>query len=211
MKTEVDSVCTEYLVSYGLAGTLGRFVAELPDEVFERGAMVEVLSDRGKEKGRVLRTVKGALLPVTLRHIPGKILRLLPEAAETLDRPSLWQKVEAFLKRTAHPVQILELEIIDEPTTLVLHLLQLREFDIRNFTSGLSKELALPIVLENLTKEEESCGSGGCGSGGCSTGGCKSKGKCGSGCGSNKQFANQWKDYFAERRKMMETRRVALN
>jgi cell fate regulator YaaT (PSP1 superfamily) len=217
---------TEYLVSYGTAGALGRFVAANGD-AFTRGDRVLVRSDRGQEVGSVVFVGNGHPLTLPLMPVPGELLRRLTSEDEMKLDQITEQGQEAFaLARrmatdAAIPVEIVDVETIAEPLTFALHFLKFGPADLRPLVSQLSKRTNAYILLHDLTvpQEKGGCGDGGCGSGGgCGDGGCGSGGggcSTGGGCGtcsagSQASFEKEWDAYFAERRTEMEKRRISL-
>lgn len=212
---------TEYLVSYGSAGILGRFLAA-DGQVYARGERVLVQSERGQEIGSVVLPGKGESLALPFVPLPGQLLRRLTVEDESRLEQMAPQGQVAFnlareiIAKQALPVELLDVEIIAEPLTFVLHHLRFGELDWRPVVHQLSTQLDAFVLLQDLTAPQEeggcgSCGEGGCGDGGCGDGGC-STGGCGSGCGtgSAESFAADWNAYFAERRSEMERRRISL-
>jgi cell fate regulator YaaT (PSP1 superfamily) len=205
----------EYLLSYGALGDFGRFRSARPLGC-RRGDRAVVRSPRGLEVAEVLQ-------PATPRHarfLPnttvGDLLRLATPADEE-NVAALRQRAAAILERGASllaeldlPVALLDAEVLLDGEHVVLHHLRWDECDVRPFVSTLSREFALHIALQDLTRadalavaeESRGCGrcgiEGGCGS--CDSGGCSS---CGSGS------ADEVKAYFAGLREQME-RRVPL-
>src|SRR5438132_12352818 len=64
----------EYLVAVGAAGTLGRFIA-MPSLRVQRSDEVIVKTDRGLERGAVLRPVESDQVILPYRPPPGELVR----------------------------------------------------------------------------------------------------------------------------------------
>jgi hypothetical protein len=212
----------EYLVAIGAAGILGRFVAR-PSVQVVRGDEVVVKTDRGLERGIVLRQVDADEGQLAYRPPPGELLRPLGSADRrrledlTLELNDLFDQARQVASELALPLEIVDAEPVLEPRGFVFHLLRLAEVDLRPWTSRLSTSASAYVYIQDLTNPAAlhaghgcgTCGQGGCGNCG-SEGGCGSGG-CGSGCstGNREDFERDWKAYFAELREQMG-RRVQL-
>jgi hypothetical protein len=200
----------EYLLSYGLRGAFGRFRAT-ETLGLERGDRVVVRSPRGIEAATVL-------CPARPRHahfLPNTTLspllrRLAPADEAALERSQqrgleLLQSAAELAARLELPLELLDAEVLLDSEHAVLHHLRWADADLRPFVSSLSRQFAVRLTLEDLTRPQPEehgcghCGEGGCGS--CGAGGC---GSCGS--ASSKELAA----YFAGLRTQMERQRVPL-
>jgi hypothetical protein len=201
----------EYLLTYGVLGDFGRFHSPRPLSC-SRGDRAVIRTPRGLEIGAVLRpatpghahflpnTSVGALLRLTTTDDERTAVRLQARTAEFCDEAS----------RTAGaldlPLAILDAEMLLDGEHAVLHFVRWQDCDIRPLISGLSKQFALSVLVQDLTHApEEHHGCGDCGSGGCGDCG---PGGCGS-CGSAKPAEVQ--EYFAGlREKMIQQNRMPL-
>lgn len=211
---------TPYLVSYGNSGRLGCFIAENPDMQYQRGARVLLRSERGEEAGVVLCEGSGAHLPEGIQLTPGHILQ--PLACEKSQCDAHQQKANEwfddarqYFKSLFVPMQLIDAELLLEPATVILHVVQFAHVDLASLEQQLQQRWQTRVVLQDLTNAQaldeateaagcgscgSGCGSGGCGAGGCSTGGCQSS------LSENRQFERDWREYFAELRQAMERR-----
>lgn len=212
---------THYLVSYGSSGQLGCFVAENPDIRYQRGTQVLLRSERGQEAGIVLCEGSGANLPDGVQITPGLILQ--PLACEKNQGDAHLKSVndrfedaQQYFKSLFIPMQLIDLELIQEPATVVLHVVQFAHVDLHALEKQLQQRWQTRVMLHDMTNTEAleeaieagscgSCGSG-CGSGGCGEGGGCSTGGCQSSLSENRQFERDWREYFAELRQAMERR-----
>jgi len=204
----------EYLVSYGLLGEFGRFRASRPLAA-RRGTRAVIRSHRGVEAGTVLCSAT----PRHARYLPnttvGQLLRLVsPEDEQKLRL--LRQRGQEVLQRAALladqlqlPLEWLDGEMLLDGEHVVLHHLRGGDCDVRPLVSTLSREFALHVLLQDLTRpvepapaedEEHGCGRENCGAGNC--GSCGTEGGCGS-CGAPSDDAQS---YFAGLRQKMEQR-----
>jgi hypothetical protein len=209
-----------YLISYGSCNFLGRFVPKDSAQAFQRGNRVIVQSERGRELGTVLTQTDELALPASLKHVPGEIIGLAEQAdeanAQALAEKSVavFADARAILGDLALSLEVIDAEVICEPETYVFHVVRIGETVLQLVQETLAKRFQVPILFHDLTdravagkRAEASCGREGCGGGGCgSKGGC-ANGTCGSGCGSSKDFPDQWRAYFAEQRAQMELRK----
>jgi len=205
---------SEYLVSHGCTGELGRFRAA-GTEAFRRGVHVVVRSQRGLELGEVL-------CPCTPRHVRsmpdafvGELLRPATAEDETIaaglfDRTQ--QLFEDGRRLTAElnlPLEIFDVEVALDGHQVTLFYVRWQECDERPLVRALSQKYEALVALRDLglPAGATGCGRPNCGSkeGGCTTcgtGGCSS-------CG--KTMGKDVKEYFAGlRQKMEERRRVSL-
>lgn len=219
---------TNYLVSYGANGQLGCFVAEDPQKQYQRGNWVLVRSDRGQEAGLVLCEGGGTSLPSGVQITPGLIIK--PLVCEKSECEAYWKKVnerfedaQQLFKSLFVPMQLVDVELIIEPATVVLHVVQFAHVDLAGLEKQLWQRWQTNVLLHDITNAEAleektssgggcgscSSGGGGCGSGGCGEGGgggCSTGGGCQSSLSENRQFDRDWRDYFAELRQAMERR-----
>jgi hypothetical protein len=209
-----------YLISYGACGTLGCFIASEQAEQYPRGSQVMVRTERGKEAGTVLCKGSPHILPSGLQLHPGQILgkydqheqsdqeRLRLLGQEVLGIATYLTK-ELFL-----PVKLIDVEAVSMPDSVVLHVLQFGQVDLKTLQMELSKRCQVQVMIYDVTNPEplEVVSESGCGS--CSNGGC-GEGSCGSGaCGScsssesPQRFQDDWQKYFTELRQVMERRHL---
>jgi cell fate regulator YaaT (PSP1 superfamily) len=205
---------TEYLVSHGSAGAIGRFRCE-PPIACRRGDSVVIRTERGLELGVVL-------CPATTRHehllkdAPAGALLRHPTAEDEQIAAVLRERQQLLFddaRRLAAELQ-LPLEVLDVEATLdghqvTLYYLRWAECDERPLVSALSRKHEALVAMRNLALPEgaSGCGRPDCGhdKGGCSS--CSSGG-CGT-CG--KTIGKDVQEYFAGLRRQMESsRRVSL-
>lgn len=205
----------QYLVAYGVQRNLGYFTADAGTGSFSRGDTVAVRSDRGVEEGVVLAVCP----PGEYGMLPGLSAgSLLGMAASLLAKPvqisaATSEHLLSQARELAHdlflPLSIIDIEVLLNPMTAILHVLFFSTFDYLSFLTALTSRWSMKVMIQDHTNPEalaeetksgcQSCGSGGCGSEKCSTGGCSS-GSCGSGAGTAAQFQKQWNEYLAEAR-----------
>ncbi len=211
---------SEYLVSYGVAGYFGRFVAGLP-MACRRGDPVVIRSHRGVEVGQVLCEATVGHAHLLGEGRVGELLRRVepPDEARAAALGDETLAAYEFARRLAQelhlPFEVLDIEALWEPRSFILHYLGDRG-DPRNLVSTLAKQFdayielheTMPAILaeEEIPVESGTCGNGSCGTcgstgGSCGTGGC---GSCGSGCGSSEE--TDWQSHFAELRLKMDRR-----
>jgi cell fate regulator YaaT (PSP1 superfamily) len=203
----------EYLVSYGSAGYVGRF-QPVGAAAYRRGDRVVLHTRRGVEVGTVLSGAAGGYGDAWSDPLAGELLRPATPADEApgADPAEAFATARQLAADLGLAIEVIDVETVAEPPTVVLHYLGRPGADLRPFVSGLARHYAASVELLDLTApaaEEHgcgSCGSGGCGSGGC--GDCGSGGGCGSGCGAGKaeEFARDWQAHFAELRARMDQR-----
>ncbi len=192
----------EYLLSTGLLGELGRYrsACDLP-----RGGRAVVRTPRGLEAGTVLREVTARLAGMMPDTPVGEVVRPLGDE----DAPVLRSRDLAAVALVAHAerlgVALLDAEVLFDGARGVLYHAGMHAEALRPIVRELSREYRLTLGTENLGQSPAA--SGGCGEGGCGDGGCGSGGGCGT-CGTT--TADDVRDYFAELRGRMETRRVPL-
>ena len=212
----------EYLLNYGALGDFGRFSAVTP-LACRRGQRAVVRGPRGVEMATVLgeaRPGHAAFLPDTT---VGQLLRLATPHDEDEERRCrergglLLDEARKRAAESALPLEALDVEYLLDGEHAVLHYVRWDDFDPRPFVSGLSRQFAVRLTLEDLTNagaaghheaEQEhghGCGRPGCGSesgGGCGSegGGCGTGGGC-STCGLKNVV--DLKAYFAKLREQM--------
>jgi hypothetical protein len=206
----------EYLLSYGALGDFGRFRAVRPLDC-RRGDRVVVRSPRGLEIAEVLQPAT----PRQARYLPnttvGQLLRRATpddnaaEAAQQRRGSEILRRGTALIGEMDLPLEVLDVEVLLDGEQAVLHHLHWAECDVRPFVSTLSREFALHIRLQDLTRagalapEEETHGCGKCGiAGGCGSCGAGGCGSCGS------ADADEVRAYFAGLRQQMERRTPLL-
>lgn len=189
---------SEYLVHYGAEGFLGRFSAP-PGVRCQRGDRVMVKSHRGLELG----TVRCEATPGHAHFLPdrlrGEIIRLVLEEEVLLTDRSIFDEACRLAEESQLPITVVDVEVILEPRTIVVHYLRHGSGSLRPLVKELSKQFHALVELQDLNlgiateygdseyerycnssrKVAGSCGSGGCGNGGCGNGGC-GNGGCGS-------------------------------
>src|SRR5262245_53311942 len=205
----------EYVVSYGCLGDLGRFRPERALDC-RRGDLAVVRSPRGVEVGQVLCLASSQ----HARFLPaeaGPLLRLAtPEDERAALRArrlgqEIFDEARQQAESLALPLEVIDAEVLLDSDHFVLHFIRFADCDLRDLVSALSKQFAMHVLLQDLTKGDTSheehgcgsCGSGGCGSGGCGSGGCGTK-SCGS-CSSGAK-AEDVRAYFAGLREQMLSR-----
>ena len=179
-------VTTEYLVSHGRSGALGRFAS--PQMCLRRGQRVVVESYRGLELGKVLCEATERHRQA-LPHAPGRVIReaTAEDEVRSNDLAEICQRVltSATHLRMAG-VEVLDVEPLLDGRRIVLHYLAGAEHDIEPLLEDLSKQFGLDVFAENLahpvSDEPHGCGKPDCGKtdgGGCTScesGGCSSCG-----------------------------------
>jgi hypothetical protein len=219
----VNPMSIAYLISYGSAGQLGRFVARDSRQTFRRGDRVIIQSERGRELGTVLASAQDLAFPATLQHIPGEIVDWArPEdesAARALSEKlaAAFKQARAIVEEQGAPVELVDLEAVADPLTYIVHIVRYHDEPLQPIRDTLAIRLAAQVLFHDVTnpvaletQDESGCGSCGSEGGGCSSKGGCSNGSCGSGCGSSKEFPHQWQAYFAELRQHMEKRKQEI-
>lgn len=220
------SAPAQYLVSYGVSGNVGCFVPiEASAPPYQRGMQILVRSERGLETGTVLCQGVALGLPESIPHTPGVILGpLSPEHVSEQARlkaiaSERYREARELIKSLFVPMQIVDIEVLTDPATVIVHVLVFGLVDFVPLQKQLSNRWQMAVIFHNMTNAEaledaveagcSSCGSGGgCGSGECGTGGGCATGGCHSHSSSHGQFEKDWKAYFAELRAGMERRQV---
>lgn len=210
----------EYLVQYGREGFLGRFAGrELPP--CGRGDRVVVRSHRGLELGTVLCDAT----PEHARFLPpGPSCELVRPAApddeflagEHSDfNLGVFAEAQRLVEDLGVPIAVVDVEVLLEPRTLIVHYLRIGLGGVRALVPELSGRFAALVELHDLAlgiateygdqAKDRRCGSGseaqGCDRPDCKHGSCAEGGGCGSGsCGSahTRQFGFDTEVYFAE-------------
>lgn len=209
----------EYLLSYGLQGEFGRFRASRPLSC-RRGDRAVIRTHRGLEVGQVL----CAATPRHAHFLPnttlGQLLRhITPEDERQLDQYQqrgleVLQRAATLAEEMQLPLELLDSEVLLDGEHVVLEHLRWAECDVRPLVSTLSREFALHVLLQDLTRptmaslpgeeageeEHEGCGRENCGEGNCNS--CGSGGGCSS-CGAGAQDDQA---YFSQLREKMEQR-----
>jgi uncharacterized membrane protein YgcG len=213
-------MATEYLVQFGLAGYVGRFVSAAD---YARGTAVLVRTVRGTEVGGVLGIAGGVATAALAHFTPGTIERALTDAdapqqtalAELATRvPPLAQ---ALADAQQLGVQVLEAEAL-WAGPLIVQVLAWHPEPLDAWVQALADTVGRPVLLHDVTRPPapvaaaSGCGKSDCGSGGCSS--CGSGGGCSSGSCSRGTFtsAAEVRAYFAGLREQLhaQTGRVPL-
>lgn len=211
----------EYLISYGVLGDFGRFRSSASLDL-QRSDAVVARTSRGIELGEVLCPSSSRHIHLLPGHTVGELIRAAGEndLCQAVLQEEQAREIFAAAQELAQghqlPLEILDVELLLDGEHLILHYVHWKEFDPRDFVSGLSRRFDVQVCLQDLSDPShngmesdgsQSCGSGGCGSGGCGSGGCSSGG-CGSGgCGSGVDL----QEYFAAlREKMNHSDRASL-
>lgn len=204
-----------YLVAYGAANTLGCFVPQDRQTSYSRGAIVVVRTERGKEQGTVLAKFLPKGLPSDLRVNPGVILEAPSAVVDQSDgtiAELLFEEARQLARQLALPLNVIDLELLEEPATVVIHVLLYDNVDTTALQQSLTNRWQRRVMFHDMTNPEsleetaergcQSCGSnGGCGGGQCESGGCSNS--CGSGTSSQvRQFQHDWKSYLTEMRQV---------
>jgi len=209
-----------YLVSYGINGMIGCFASVDTNIEYERGLEVLIQTDRGEEKGVILRSA----ISQEYRHLhasaaTGQILsRYYPELEhrEHADRlQQYFDEARQIIHSLFLPVQVVDIEQLLQPPAIVLHIVQFGPLDDVGLLAELKRRWNVPVQLMNLTDQDSladepggSCGSGhgcsNCGSGSCGSEGC-GQGSCQSHSSSQEPFQHTWQNYLAERRSQVVT------
>jgi hypothetical protein len=212
-----------FLVQYGRSAYVGRFVAAA-GLAPSRGDRVVVRTPRGVELGEVLCGADERYVSGLDPAAGGELLRLGgPDDLSDADRSeSVGQALLTAAEGTGLPVAFLDVEIMFDGTSAVLHALPLGPCDADPVLAELSEQFGLAVRLLDVSSTptvtdppekaatcgKPDCGSGGCSScgtgGGCSTGGC-SRGSV--------KTADELTAYFADLRHRMEQEaaRTSLN
>ncbi len=216
---------TEYLVNHGRTAFLGRF-RNRADREFTHGDRVIVRSARGLEAGSVLGEASPRFAHLLGAGEPGDLLHAMTSAddGQQAEFDLLAHRLLAETQATAEElnlsVAILDLEILLDGTSAIVHTIPDEQSDLTSLAQTLSSRHGLIFTILDLrqpaTPEPHGCGKPDCGSGGaggcssCGTGGGCSTGSCSSGSVKN---ADELTGYFAGLRRQMEeqTARVPLH
>lgn len=185
----MSSSAREYLVTYGLPGFLGRFLASA-DLAFGHGDRVLLRTHRGPEMGEVLCLTEDGFGPLVGPHVVGEVIRTTTtEDEEQLqlrhrEACQLLRSGQVLLNELAPNLPLIDVEILFDRSEAIFHILSLPEQHLPTLLDRLETTFGLPIRFHDLSTplergtglEESGCGKPGCGSG---SGGC---GSCGSGC-----------------------------
>ena len=203
-----------YLVAYGSAGLMGYFKAAEIGTAYQRGTLVNVHTERGREQGRVL--AQTGRTDNSEANTPGQILGLV-DSVEQCQPGDLQQNCHNYyddarqlLNEQGLSAKIIDIEIIAQPETVVCHLLRYDGADCSALQAALAALWQRRVLLHDISKPvdhedvEEQHGCSSCGkTGGCGTGGCQSGGCCSRKTGPEK-FQRDWQEYFAELRRQMD-------
>src|SRR5947207_12260370 len=124
----------EYLVAIGAAGALGRCVAT-PKHAFGRDDAVVVKTDRGLERGRILRLIEPGGIALPYQPPPGELIRAWGADDETRlaslsgDLASLLETARTAAAELDLPIEALDAEGTLEPRGIIVHLLRFAEAD----------------------------------------------------------------------------------
>ena len=215
---------TEYLVSYGHAGEMGRFRSASPLDC-RRGDRVVIRTPNGLEIGVVLCHATSGHARLLENSFVGELLRRAAAEDEQIARGirararRLFEDARALSLQLELPLEIVDLEIQLDGHHVTLYYLHWAECDERPLVSALSKKYEVLVALRDLTLPlgasacgRPDCGNGKMGEGGKGEGGCTTctSGGCATGCGS-KAMTKEVQEYFAGLRHKMEQRdRVSL-
>ena len=177
-----------YLISYGMARSLGRF--EWPEAPLARGQVVVIRTHRGTELGAVLAEALASPGPGA-KDAP--ILRVATAAdlerarAAGLERDAHFEACRAVFEGGTWPLELIDAEPLLDPGRTVLHYLGPHQLDASGLVAAFRERCGLQVVLEPVGRDveertEPEAAPGGCGScgsdGGCSSGDCSSGGGC---------------------------------
>lgn len=200
---------TGYLVQYGRCAYVGRFTT---DRTFSRGDRAIVRSSRGIEIGIVLcdagERFAGAIDP----SAGGELLRLASPDDETtaVARDADGVTLLAAASESSLPLTFLDVEVMLDGSSAVLHALPWEPCDADPLFAELSARFGMPVRMLDLSRTPvavdppTTCGKPDCGSGNCSscgTGGGCSTGSCSRG---SVKSAAELSAYFADLRSKME-------
>ncbi len=184
-----------YLVRHGAMGHVGRFAALAGCPRLERGGLVVLQTGRGRELGEVLAVLEtrrdGGYEPDSSESVG--VLRAADRDDEQhgrIDdaaRADLFALCRRVLAREDWPAEIVDIDVLLDLRTTVLHYLGPRPSDPARLRARFRMEHDLEVILESAGEHDpepaSGCGSG-CGNGGGvhgASGGC---GSGGGGCGS---------------------------
>lgn len=199
---------TWYLVSYGSNGMIGCFACADAGNNYERDMEVMLQTDRGEEKGIILQPVVSPEYR-NLNHsgTAGHILRRynpVPEhATHEMDLQQFFDASREIVQALFLPVQVVDIEQIQKPAKIILHIIQFGRFDEAGLVAVLERRWNKKVQLLNLTNQESlaesEAGCTGCDSASCGKENC-GQCSCSSHSESHQQFQQDWQNYLAQRR-----------
>jgi cell fate regulator YaaT (PSP1 superfamily) len=204
---------TEYLVSYGQAGEIGRFRTVAPLSC-QRGDRVVIRVPHGLEIGVVRCAATARHAQLLDNSLVGELLRRATAEDEAIARgigersQQLFADARQLAAELGLPLEIVDVAVALDGHHVTLYYLRWAEGDERPLVSALSKRYELLVAMRDLALPEgaSACGRPDCGNRACSS--C-STGGCATGCGS-KAMTAEVREYFAGLRQKMEQRRVPL-
>lgn len=212
LPSQQPSMPTEYLISFGRAGHIGRFQTSV-EPAYHRGDRVVVRGVRGTELGQVLGRARQALPDPFL----GELLRPAGTEDEALcaqrqrQAQQLCQDAEAIAGRLHVPLAVLDAEVTLDGRGAVLHVLSGQSGEAGPVLDQLAEQHGMIVRLYDLASEaappadapdaleEFKCDKPDCGEGRCDD--CGDHGGCSS-CSAG--GAKELESYFAELRAKME-------
>jgi hypothetical protein len=210
-----DDFRRAYLVNYGQAGYLGRFLAAAS---YGRGDRVVVCSERGVELGTIL-CEAGTLGP----NGAGEVIRSATDADEGMAHEfrgrlaAVLSDAQALAESLGLPLQFLDGEILLDGREAILQAVHWAVCDATAVFEQLSARHGLLVKLADLTAQPKPaaktcdvCGDEKSGCDSCGTGGGCSSGSCSRG---SIKSADDLTAYFAGLRQQLETAaaRVSLH
>lgn len=199
---------TWYLVSFGSNGMIGCFACADAGNNYERGMEVLLQTERGEERGTILQPVVSPEYR-SLNHsgTAGHILRRFhpvdKHATHEVDLQQYYDESREIVHSLFLPVQVVDVEQIQKPATMVLHIVQFGRFDEAVLVAELERRWNRKVQLLNLTNQESLAeseeGCSGCDSGSCGKENC-GQCSCSSHSESHQQFQQDWQNYLAQRR-----------
>ncbi len=187
---------------------------------WHRNDEVILRSERGLEPGTIRSTWLRDTIVDENEIFIGSIIGPMTQAfrkdwtAASMKAELALSNAQQLAKQLRLPIEVIDVEPVLDPFTLILHILQTGPVDSREFVSRISKATATQIRLHDLTQPHTYDDDHGCGS--CGTGcGCQASsnhGGCSTGCGSTipEEFEKNWQAYFAQLRTNMENRKISL-
>jgi cell fate regulator YaaT (PSP1 superfamily) len=209
---------TEYLVTCGQAGEIGRFRSDTPIDC-ARGDRVVVRTSQGVAIGTVrceaaveyARLIDGAVKGELLRRATAED-ELIAEAIR-IRTAQLFDDARQLVAELNLPLEIIDVDVQLDGHRVTVYHLRWADCDERILVSALSKKYEAMVAMRDagLPEGATACGRPDCQNdgkgGGCAT--CTSGG-CATGCGS-KGMAREVQEYFAAlRQKMEQNNRVPL-
>lgn len=221
----------EYLINYGADSFLGRFTWAGPLS-FQRGDQVIVQGHRGLELGTVLCEATAEHARLLTAYPAGSLVRPARDEDDRVGSATQEFEEASRLATELHvPVDIVDIEHIFDPRTIVVHYLRKGPGSLRPLVKGLAQRLESLVEMKDLSlgvateygdqdhdrycnsnrKKGGGCGSGGCGSGNCGNGGCGDggcgTGGCGNGgCGASQPVEAPVEEVFIELRHKFQLR-----